>query len=421
MQSGNLNGIWLKILIKKISVENLKAGMFIHDFNCTWMEIPFLSRSLFIKEDRFIEKILKHGIREVYIDTLKGQDVTSEIPLSYLKRELVEKIEKTDGKLDAENRKTSISDRVPLREEMGNARRIRRFANIAVKQIMQDVKSGKQFKVEKASEVVAGIVDSVFNNRHALISLSRMKKKDEYTFMHSVSVCVLMVSFCRILGMEQDEIKEMGLGALLHDIGKINIPDSIFKKDGKLTPYEFDKFKKHVGESIKILQKRPNIPQSVLDIAAQHHERLDGSGYPQGLRGGDISRCAQITAIVDVYDSMISDPLHGERVEPVGALKYIFEWSGYYFDKELVEKFIRCVGIYPTGSLVRTESGFLGVVIGTSGDNLLFPEVRLVFNLAKKKFVAPRDVDLSKTRGDKIIASEIPLKWKINPQAFIDI
>lgn len=416
-------------MIKKIQTASLRPGMFVHEFDCTWIEIPFFQRSLLIRDEAMAEKVHKHGIREVYIDTEKGLDVADGVPLEELERETDKSIKKAANippittlpgapPLDL----TAQADSVPLKEELTRAKTIRDEANRVVVDLMQDIRFGKQIQMDKVDSVVRDMVGSVLNNKHALMSLSRIKQKDEYTFMHSVSVGVLMVSFCKTIGFDREIMQQIGMGAILHDVGKMNVPQEILNKSGPLTDKEFAQMKEHVVQSRKILEEIGNVPAPTMAVVAQHHERWDGSGYPDGLKGEKISVYGRMAAVVDVYDAITSNRVYHKRIEPAEALKKIYEWKGRHFSEDMVQNYIRCVGIYPIGTLVRTESDFLGVVLEQGAKDMLRPRIRLVFNIKKDSFINPKDINLSdlNSQSDRVISSESPLKWKINPMIYMD-
>ncbi|HJV28797.1 MAG TPA: HD-GYP domain-containing protein, partial [Aromatoleum sp.] len=252
----------------------------------------------------------------------------------------------------------------------------------------------------------------------ALLPLLHLKDHDDYTFMHSVSVCALLTSFARTLELPREVIKEISIGALLHDVGKAKVPDDILNKPAKLTEAEFDKMKSHVVQSKIILQHTPGISEIALDVAAQHHERYDGTGYPNKLKGSEISLYGQMGAIVDVYDAITSNRVYHKGMPPTQALRKLLEWSKYHFDPKLVHTFIRSVGIYPSGSLVRLESGKLAVVQGQNSEHLLQPTVLVMFDALKRCYVTPQLVDLAKS-NDVIIEHEDFDKWGIDPARWI--
>ncbi|MCD5412301.1 MAG: HD-GYP domain-containing protein [Thermodesulfovibrionales bacterium] len=403
-------------MIKKVNVDQIKVGMFIHSFDCGWLEHPFFNTSVKVKNDKMIEKIVKHGIREVYIDTERGLDVVDAPVEEEVKKEINIEISKAAETKAAEN--------IPLQEELIRARKIKDNAKQIVKDIMEDIRIGRQIEMEKIDPIVEKMADSIFRNKDALMSLGKIKHMDDYTFLHSVSVCVFMISFCKSLGFDRSLINKVGVGALLHDIGKVNVPIEILNKSGGLTDEEFAKVKDHVVQGSLILSQTQGISDTSILVAAQHHERFDGSGYPNGLKGSEISKLGQMAAIVDVYDAITSDRCYHKGMESSEAIRKIFEWSKYHFNQDLVQKYIQCVGIYPIGATVRLESGLLGVVIEPGTESLLRPIIRVVYNTKKERFTTPEDIDLSKTLGkgggDKIVGYEQPERWNIDPYRYLE-
>jgi len=218
---------------------------------------------------------------------------------------------------------------------------------------------------------------------------------------------------------------QAGLGGLLHDTGKALVPDSILNKAGALTDEEFAIIKKHPRDGYDILVQSGGIGPIPLDITLHHHERRDGSGYPDKLDQGQISELARMAAIVDVYDAITSDRSYHKGMAPADALRKIFEWSKFHFDPVLAQEFVRCVGIYPVGTLVMLESGRLGVVAEAHETSLLTPKVNVFFNTKTMNYITPRQVDLARPLGaggaDKIIRHESSDKWHVDPMQYLDI
>lgn len=404
-------------MIKKIPVERLKPGMFVHDLDCGWFGHPFFSSRFEVDGDRTIAKIVQAGIREVYIDTSKGLDAADALTEAEVREEIHASIQAV-----AED-KTETARAVPAAEEMAAAQAVYRDAQQIAHGFMEDVRLGRQIEVEKVGRVVGRMVDSIFRNQDALLSLGRLRQKDEYTFQHSVGVCVLTVSFSKEMGFDRKTIDEIGVGALLHDVGKMRVPLDILNKPGRLTEEEFEVVKGHVAESDRILSETPGIGQAAVRVAGEHHERYDGSGYPRKLAGEGISIYGQMAAIVDVYDAITSDRVYHKGMEPTAALEKVIEWSRFHFKEDLARKFVQTVGIYPVGSLVRLESGLLGIVVAQGPKGLLYPLVRAVYDSRKERFIPPRDVDLSlladKGKAERIVGHESPKDWNIDPQRFL--
>jgi len=404
-------------MIKKISIQQLKPGMFIHDINCVWMEHPFLVGALKIKNDKTIEKIAGLGVREVYIDTLKGLDVLDAPTETEVNAEIEHKM------LAMVQQVKPITTTSTLSEELKRSRKVYSEANKIISNIMHDVRIGKQIEVERIDPVVEKMANSILRNKDALLSLCRIKNKDDYTFLHSVSVGALLISFAHALDFKHDVIKQLGVGGMLHDIGKTKVPNEILNKPGALTEEEFIIMKSHVVHGCSILRKSPGIAQVSFDVASQHHERFDGSGYPLGLKNSEMSVYGQMAAIVDVYDAITADRCYHKGMEPTVAIRKMFEWSKFHFNPKLLRTFIRIVGIYPVGTLVMLESGKIGVVIEQSETDMTRPLVRIIFDAKKNYFIAPKDIDLAKPLGqgggDRIINYESSAKWNIDPNKFM--
>ncbi|MGB0129401.1 MAG: HD-GYP domain-containing protein [Rhodocyclaceae bacterium] len=402
-------------MLKRIDASQLKPGMYIHDLNCDWMAHPFLRKRFLVTTESEVARVIDAGIRDLYIDVSQGDDV----PDAPTEKEIRQATE-AEMKRAAEEPPPA---RVSAGEELGRARRIVGEAGQIIRDVMRDARLGKQVSVEKVEPVVERITESILRNSGALISLTRVKNKDDYTFVHSVSVCTLLVAFGRALGMRQDDIHQLGIGGMLHDIGKTSIPDKILNKPGRLTDEEFAVMKSHAAESRRILSETPGISRRAIGIAAEHHERHDGSGYPDGLKGDAISPMGQMAAICDVYDAITSDRVYHKGMAPTEGLRKIFEWSKFHFNPDLVQAFLRTIGIYPVGSLVMLESGRIAVVLEQHEGNLLNPTVRVVFHSRSNHYIPPEDVDLSRTighgGGDRIVGHETPEKWKIDPMRFL--
>jgi putative nucleotidyltransferase with HDIG domain len=399
-------------MIKKVRVEQLKPGMFIHDLNCSWLHHPFLRNKVKINNEQVIKKIISCGIREVYIDTNKGLDITNTLTEEKINQEVQNEFTRMIES------KVNIRDTVSIQEELVKAKEIKKEALQTVQNLMEDIKFGRQIRMEKVNRIVERMIESIFRNKDALTSLNRIKKIDEYTFLHSVSVGALMITFGRHLGFDYQLIKELGIGGLLHDIGKIKVPLEILTKADKLTEEEFTRAKEHVKYGQIILEQTPGIYEASIYVVIQHHERLDGRGYPDRLKKEEISRYGQMAAIVDVYDAMTSKRCYQKQFHPTETLRKLYEWNNLY-NRELVQQFIRCVGIYPVGTLVRLESGLLGVVLNHGEKSLLHPVIRIIYDTKKERYITPRKIELSEYSEDRIVCYEPPEKWKINPEVYL--
>ena len=396
-------------MIKKISSKQLIKGMYINELDCSWMKHPFARNQFKITEIDDIKKIQTAGIKSLKIDTSKGLD----IPVDNQKspKEITSNHQTTKETSPPSNNLTKI------RKE---AKQIKGHAEQAISNIMADVKLGQQVEMEQVTPVVDKMAESVLNNQNALLGLSRIRNMDTYTFEHSVNIGVLMMSFTKSRGMPTEVIHEVGVGGLLHDIGKALTPTEILNKAGKLTDEEFVIMRKHVVDSRIILEKTPGISQNALDVAALHHEKFDGSGYPDGKKGDEISIIGQMSAIVDVYDALTADRCYHKGQDPSIVLKRMLSWTGSHFNPQLMHEFIQCVGIYPPATLVMLSNSYLAVVI-ENNLNLLLPRVIAILNTKTNETIEPKLVDLSKQNKLKVISSESEHKWNIEPQKYLDL
>lgn len=399
-------------MLKRIDVNLLKPGMYIHDLNCAWLDHPFLTNSFAVRNVDTVARILGLGIHEVYIDTERGDDVPSGKLLA-------------DINADIESRLQEIVRQTPDRpivvdvmDEKVRALRLHEEASHSMRNMMEGSRFGVHIDVEGIVPTVEGIIDSIFRNQDALLPLSQLKKPDEYTFHHSVSVCALLVAYGRSMKLPKEALRDLALGGILHDIGNSNISDSLINKPGKLSDDEFVAMKAHVSEGIKLVSGIKGLSPIVLQVITEHHERLDGSGYPAGKAGKEISLYGQMAAIVDVYDAISSNRPYHRGMSPTQALKKLLEWSDHHFDPQLVHSFIRAIGIYPSGTLVKLESNRMGIVLEQNTGKLLEPVVKVFYHAGRQHYIPPEEIDLSKGT-DRVDSVERFEKWNIDPAQWL--
>ena len=300
-----------------------------------------------------------------------------------------------------------------MQEEVKRAARTVAKAKEAVASMFQEARMGRALDANDALPLVEEIASSVFRNPGALISIARLKNKDEYTYMHSVAVCALMVALSRQMGQDEGAAREAGLAGLVHDVGKMMIPDAVLNKPGKLTDEEFALVKRHPEEGHRLLLEGQNILESTLDVCLHHHEKMDGTGYPHRLPADGISLLSRMGAVCDVYDAVTSNRPYKSGWDPAESLKRMAEWKGH-FDERVFQAFVRSLGIYPIGSLVRMESGRLAVVVEQSEKSLLTPRVRAFFSTKSGTHLPPELIDLARANAqDRIVSREDPAKWGI--------
>jgi putative nucleotidyltransferase with HDIG domain len=397
-------------MLKKIHVDDLRLGMHIQEFCGSWMEHPFWRENFILDNGDDARRIAESGISEVWIDISKGIDVATTMPATTVE----ESEEAVTEALIAAADHVELPTQVSMAEEVKRAARVCAKSREAVVSMFQEARMGKAIDAEAAGEMVDEISSSVLRNPGALISLARLKDADDYTYMHSVAVCALMVALSRQLGFGESETREAGMAGLLHDLGKALTPNEILNKPGKLTDAEFTIMKQHPVEGHRLLAEAKAVSDITLDVCLHHHEKMDGMGYPDRQPGDKITLFSRMGAVCDVYDAITSNRPYKAGWDPAESIRKMAEWCKGHFDERVFQAFVRSVGIYPIGSFVRLESGRLGVVIEQTEKSLLTPRVKVFFSAKAQTFIAPEIVDLARPGvSDKITSREDPAKWGI--------
>jgi putative nucleotidyltransferase with HDIG domain len=383
--------------------------MYLHELCGSWMEHPFWRRQFALTDPEDIQRIRESSIAEIWIDTDKGLDLPEAPARAEPERSA------TDVLMEAEIvRHAKPAGPVPMSEELKRAAMICSRAKKAVVSMFREVRMGNAVSAEAAGELVEEISSSMLRNPGALISLARLKTADDYTYMHSVAVCALMVSLARQLGLDENEVREAGMAGLLHDIGKALMPMEVLNKPGKLTDDEFRIIKTHPVEGHRLLVEGKTYSDIVLDVCFHHHEKIDGSGYPDRLDGDRISLFAKMGAVCDVYDAITSNRPYKAGWDPAESVRKMTEWSKGHFDTRVFQAFIKSIGIYPVGSLVMLSSSRLAVVVEQSEKSLLAPRVKVFFSTKSQTHIVPELIDLSRPGvTEKIASHEDAAKWGI--------
>lgn len=388
-------------MLKKIGVEHLRLGMHVHELCGSWMDHPFWRSKFVISDAEDLRGIRESGITELWIDVSKGLDVIMEE--ATVKQVLVET-----------PRREEVPKQVSMSEEMERAAKICAKSKDAVTSMYQEVRMGKALNSEAADGLVKEISSSVMRNPGALINLARLKTADDYTYMHSVAVCALMVALARQLDLDENQTREVGMAGLLHDMGKAFTPLEILNKPGKLTEEEFSIMRQHPVEGHKVLVEGGTVGEIPLDVILHHHEKMDGSGYPKRLPGDRISLYAKMGAVCDVYDAITSNRPYHVGWDPAESIRRMTEWCNGHFDEKIFQSFVKIIGIYPVGSLVRLESGRLAVVLEQSGKSLLTPKVKVFYSTKYNTYIMPEILSLAQPGSrEKITGFEDAAKWGI--------
>ena len=396
-------------MLKKIAVEQLSVGMHLKEFCGSWMEHPFWRTGFVLVDPKDIKTILASSIKEVWIDASKGLDV----PAGQLAISEAESEAQVEAQLQqAVEEKRELAP-VSIGIEIERAAKICLQSKQAVISMFQEARMGKSVDTGGARQLVEEISDSVARNPGALISLARLKTVDDYTYMHSVAVCAMMVGLAKQLGLNEEQTRLAGMAGLMHDLGKALMPMEVLNKPGKLTEAEFNIIKTHPVEGHRMLLSGRDVDPIVLDVCLNHHEKTDGSGYPKGRKADEISLFAKMGAVCDVYDAITSNRPYKLGWDPAESLRKMAEWANGHFDGKVFQAFVKSLGIYPIGSLVKLTSGRLGVVVEQTGKSLTTPSVKVFFSTKSNMRIVPEVIDLSQAGvTEKIVSREDPAKWR---------
>ncbi|MES2948780.1 MAG: HD-GYP domain-containing protein [Pseudomonadota bacterium] len=397
-------------MLKKINVEQLTVGMHLKEFCGSWMEHPFWRTGFVLSDPKDIAAILGSSIKEVWIDSSKGLDAANGAPV----------VSEAESEARVEARLQQLADTetlatapVPMGVELERAAKICFQSKQAVISMFQEARMGNAVDIGGAKKLVEDISDSVARNPGALISLARLKTADDYTYMHSVAVCAMMVGLAKQLDLDEGQTRSAGMAGLLHDLGKALMPMEVLNKPDKLSAAEFNVIKTHPSEGHRLLRSGLDVDPLILDVCLHHHEKTDGSGYPKGLKADEISLFAKMGAVCDVYDAITSNRPYKSGWDPAESLRKMAEWANGHFDGKVFQAFVKSLGIYPIGSLVKLTSGRLGVVVEQTGKSLTTPSVKVFFSTKSNLRIMPEVVDLSLPGAtEKIVSREDPDKWR---------
>lgn len=403
----------MKVIVAPI---DLQKGMYVSELDRPWLETPFLFQGFRITNSNELEQISKL-CDFVFVDTEKSTIAVPE-RLAAGNGEAFGQTEQDTARIvkPAEPYRNNFEDEYPV------ARSIHLHAHEMVATLFSDVRMGKSLDVEETRRVVTRMVDSILRNPDALILLACLSRKHDALAAHAMSVCTLSISFGRYLGLDKATLVELGMGALVHDIGETKLPDKLLGDSKDLSEEDRTLLQSHTRIGMMIMKKLEGVSETVIAIARDHHERADGSGYPRQLVNSQVDICTRIVSIVDTYDSITSG-VHGrEQIGLDVALKYIYSWREGLFDALLVEKFIQCIGIYPIGSTVELRSGHIGIVISSQPDARLFPRVMLILDAKGEALEPPKTMNLALFRDKGGDDNGYEVKRLVDPQAYgIDV
>ncbi|MFT4270689.1 MAG: HD-GYP domain-containing protein [Pantoea sp.] len=374
-------------MIKLITVDELRPGMFVHKLEVWWIKDKRIRNQMLITDKRQIAWIRNEGILEVWIDLDKSVQAPQKPPEP--KKEIPQ---------------------TPFFHEIDQAQAIFTQGKPQVLAMFNEARLGQGLDLNYTLNLVDEIAGSLTREPTALLSMARLKNHDDYTYLHSMAVCGLMISLGKKLGLDEQQQRRVGMGGLLHDVGKAAVPLEILNKPGRLTPEEMVIMRQHPIVGAQMLMEA-DADEDLLDITLHHHEKMDGSGYPHGLKGEEISLFSRMAAVCDVYDAVTSDRPYRKGWTPAEAMHNMLSWRGH-FDIKLLQTFVRSIGIYPVGSLVRLASGRVALVVQAGEQSLLKPKVHVFWSLHAQREIKPEELDLGDSFcTDSITGAEDSSMW----------
>jgi len=368
---------------KNIPVAELQFGMYVAELDRPWTETPFMFQGFVLETDEQLET-LKKFCKTVFVDEER-------------------RVLPDPARLKPPVRRYSVQ--VPVEREVERAKVAHRGTQTTMRDALGAVRANRTLDSKSVEQAVTSMTESVLRNPDALMLFSQLREKGDYTHSHSLDTAVYMTSFGRFLQLPVEQISLLGYVGLMQDVGKLRIPNDILTKRDRLTPAEFELAKGHVQHSVDILRATPGLPAELPELASLHHERHDGSGYPNGLKGAEIGMIGSIAAIADTFDALTAQRPYAQAVSPSTALSMLYKWRGTFFDSVLVEQFIRCIGIFPLGSVVELNSSEIGIVIAQNMEKRLQPRVMVIRDASGNPLKPQKLLDLS--REPKIAGGEV--------------
>lgn len=389
--------------LEEVDINDVKVGMYIEDVIEGDGRL-LVSENRIIQNTGQVEDLKRKGIKKVRVDIQKGKDVGRVTAAP-------------DVNVEADQHKREFE----YYKELDKAVEVHKEGLERATRVLKAIREGKPFSLTTIKSAARDIVDSIMRNPDALLSLSQLKDYDNYTYIHSVNVAILTVSVAYHLDYSEERLIEIGMGGLLHDIGKMRVPEEILNKPGKLTDSEFAIIKRHPELGLESILDQRGIPDIARKMVLQHHERYNGKGYPFGIKGERIHEVGLISAVADVYDALTSDRIYKAAWTPQKALATIFKQRDKDYSSKIVEIFTKMMGVYPVGSFVKLATGEMGVVVRIEQGALLAPDVLVLFDKYGKRVKDPYKVELYKKLAEKD-GEKYRIEMSLNPKAFnIDV
>ncbi|MCW8108896.1 HD-GYP domain-containing protein [Alteromonas ponticola] len=399
--------------LTKIKINELKPGMYVHHIDEQSGKVQIKSKGR-VTSQAIVDSLKKRGVKTLTIDESKNFTAEGEIS----------SLENNDAASNSTLEQSAVAkkegeERVSFNKELLRAERLHKRGKAIQKQLLNAVKKGLPFDDKIPREFSQNLVSSIDRNPDALICLTKIREKDDYLLEHSLNVAILLANFGRYLEMSDQEVEDLAYAGFLHDIGKIKIPDSILHKPGRLDEMEMNVMKDHVYYGVKVLEEM-SIASHLVQAVSEHHERLDGYGYPNGAREEEISQAGRMLAIADMYDALTADRCYKAGMPSQKALQILLSDTPHKLDAKLVHLFIKCMGIYPVGSLVKLDNERLAMVVEQT-DSATAPKVKVFYSLRGNHFLEPKDIDLNASSVTaKIEKPVLASDYNINFNSFFE-
>lgn len=389
-------------MLKQVPVSQLRVGMYVQELGGSFLDHSFWRSRFLISSEGKLRRLQKSRLEWVLIDTARGIDVQDAAPAQ-------------PGAASSPAGKPAAADAggAESREAQAyeDAHDIIDGSRAQIMQLFADAKLGAKTDLGKAQGLIQDMADSIEGHPDALTSLARIKRADQYTYMHSVAVAALMTSLARTLGMPDEQVRLAGMAGLLHDIGKVHIPDAVLNKPGRLTPAEYELVQGHPVLGAAMLREDAEVPPEVVDVCLHHHEKIDGQGYPDRLAGEQISLLARMGAVCDVYDAVTSNRPYKKGWDPAFALHKMMSWEGH-FDPEILQAFVRTVGRHPVGSIISLTDSELGLVVAQNREMPELPVVKVFYSIRWSHAIPERRVNLAEPDcPSRILPVRFPVDW----------
>lgn len=401
-------------MLVRIPAASATIGMFVHKIECSWWEHPFWRSSQTIASDKQLAMLQQSGAEFIIIDDERGIACSEQYAAQLAAFSLVpskpSSREKRRSWLQPTQQKSGISGK-ERRAEVRKARTILNRSKQAVKEMFDSARMGQAIQTRKMASMVRQLTASLDKDPTIILNMARLKTKDDYTYLHSVSVCALMINLARVMRLDEALVREAGMAGLLHDVGKLAIPDEILLKPSKLDEVEFQIVRDHPLAGYKILAASGGVSAAALDVCLHHHEKMDGTGYPNKRNGDELNLLTRMASICDVYDAITSQRAYNNPWTPSDALAQMQSWSGH-FDQMILRSFVESLQILPIGTLLQLTNAHLAVVIGETESDYSLPKVRIFYSIEKVALIDFYDIEISRSAYSAQISSvEDPLVW----------